>query len=116
MPQIKKTKTQKYYLPQYDGLPDKERGWVMLETPLRMVDFEKLTSGLSETQQQSVVMANKVKGWNFSDEDGKKMEVSGKNLALLDLVDYAAISVELGFADILKAMGKLKKKRSTSTS
>ena len=115
MPKIKKTKEKKYHLPQYDGLPQKEKGWMILETPLRMNDFEKLPSGLSETEQQRFVIVSKIKDWNFSDENGKKLDITTKNYKLIDMLDQVAVNVILEFDKILSIVSKLKKKRSTST-
>ena len=115
MPSIKKLQTKKYFLPSFDELPEKEQGHILLETPLRMSNFEGVPAG-SEMKQQAFIISRKIKSWNMCDEKGKKLSITSESIMMLDPSDFGKICLILELDKMMRRLSKGKKKISTSTS
>lgn len=67
--------------------------------------------GKKAEEQVFIVLADCIKEWNFTNENGDKAEITAKNVSLLDSVDILYLREKINFDEHFnKSLSKLKKK------
>lgn len=109
MPVLKKyeEKIDRIYLPSTEHLPEEQKAFVDMDTrPVQTADIEDVDPELSQISISVEMLAERIKGWNFTDESGNDLPVTVENIKLLEVSDF----VHLG--DIIN---KSSQKRELST-
>lgn len=83
------------YLPSTKDLPQDQQAWVELQVG-KMTTEDMLVLDEEDTehdaQATAKVLSNRIKAWNFTEEDGTDIEISYEAVCRLDPVDYMEIA------------------------
>jgi hypothetical protein len=102
MPQLRKSKIEKVYLPSFeDEVKEENRIWIKIETPIKLTDFDGIDPGYSQIMQSAYIITSKIKDWNIEDEKGK-LPITAENVAQLEAIDFTFLSITLGLDKIMK--------------
>lgn len=113
MPQLGKQHSEKLVLP---SSTEDEPAWVLVSRTIS-VGVSLVIEKLKPEDQIFELMADCMKDWNFTDEDGKKAEITANNIKKMDAMDLLFMREKVDFQAILsRGMSKLKKNSSLRTS
>lgn len=110
MPQLQPSKLERYYLPSSKELPEAEQAFVDMEVgKLTAGDIIGVDPKASETESAIRMLANRIKGWNFTDSEGQELEINFENVSKLDMDDFTFLAEKIDF-DTVSGLDTAEKK------
>ena len=89
-------KTERFYLPSTDNLPEPEKAFVDMDvSPMITADIITLNTKGGEVEVGARMLAQRIEGWNFTDEAGNDVPVTFENIKRLDLGDFGFLADKL---------------------
>lgn len=108
MPQLRKAEVKRVFLPTFEDESEENKAWVDVQTPVQMSDFDDVDQADSQIMQSASVLAKKIKAWNLNDEAGNVLPISAMNIASLDAIDFASLTMALGLNKLTKLTAQKK--------
>ena len=92
----KKSKIERFYLPSTKDLPEDQKAFVDMETgKLTAGDIVGVDVKAGEVEIGVRMLASRIKGWNFTDEQGNPLEVNFETVQLIDMEDFAFLAQKI---------------------
>ena len=91
MPQLKNfEKKEQIYLPSTKDEPNTEdRAWVVMDvSPVKTGDVAIYDDGMKRGEYQVMVVANRIKEWNYTDASGEPVPINFDTVTQLDTDDF----------------------------
>lgn len=83
---------QRIYLPSTKHLPEAEQAFVDMDVrPLQTGSLEQMSAEGSMLSFNLEIVTSRIKGWNFTDENGADLPVAIETVKLLDVEDFNAL-------------------------
>jgi hypothetical protein len=90
-----KSKVERIYLPSTKHLPEEDPNAAFVDMelgPLTAGDIVGIDPQAPEVESAVRMLAARIRGWNFTDAEGKELEVSYETVKLLDMEDFAHLA------------------------
>lgn len=89
----KESKLERFYLPSTESLPEEDKAFVDMEVgKLTTADIMNIDPKAPEVQIGVMMLASRIKGWNFTDEEGNELPITFDNVQKLDVEDFGFLA------------------------
>lgn len=87
---------EKFYLPSTSGLDEEQRAWVVMDIgPMITADTLGIKENMGVMEVSLMMLARRIKEWNFTDEALKPIDVSVTTISQMDLADVQFLSRQI---------------------
>jgi hypothetical protein len=106
----KKSNLERVYLPSTKHLPEEEQAFVDIESgKMTTGDVIGVDPTSGEVEVGVRMLVNRIKGWNFTDSEGKELEINFENVQLLEIEDFSFLAEKLNLGAV-EGLSEIEKK------
>lgn len=90
------SKLERFYLPSTKNLPQEEQAFVDMEVgKLTTADIVAIDPKAPEVQIGVMMLTTRIKGWNFTDSEGKELPIVFDTVKMLDVEDFGFLAEKI---------------------